>query len=646
MIDFDDQPVQSRVPSVIPFPQDQKDMVDIAVQELLSKGAIIQSEVEEDQFISTIFVVHKPNGKFRPIINLKFLNEFVQYNHFKQETFNIVLDLVQPNDFMTKIDLADAYFSIPIHPSHWKYLKFYWNSILYCFVCLPFGLTIAPYLFTKILRPIFAWFRQQNIRSSYYIDDSINFDQVRAVCQRNSNRILDTLQSLGFNINQKKSVLIPCQRLVFFGHILDTVQFKVFLTDEKVQKIISKASGLLKRDLVRVRDLASFIGLVISTFHAILEAPLHYRPLERDKLVGLGYDGNYDNETRLSPPSRHELVWWIDNVERNNGKRIRPVAVSRRCRTDASFAGFGGIDLDTDVHTNGRWNFEEAQHGINFLELLAIFYTLQSLFHESRDIHIEVQSDNTTAIAYVNKFGGMESTELDVLSKQIWEWCLPRQIYISAIHVPGRLNTADFYSRNFSDSTEWMLKQDIFLRLCRHTFIPDVDLFASRLNKRLPRFVSWFPEPGAIAVNALALSWSKFLPYMFPPFNLIGKVINKIVSDKVDKALLVVPYWFTQSWFPVLLDNMCDFPVRLPRHRDLLVLPHNQALHPLGKKLKMIGVTLSGNTCRVKQFRENLQTLSQCHGPVGQGSSIAVLGKNGVCGTVSGVPVHFTRLKR
>ena len=373
---------------------------------------------------------------------------------------------------------------------------------------------------------------------------------------------------------------------------------------------------------------------------------MHYRALERDKLRGLGSDMNFDNKVRLSAVGKQEIEWWIKNVAVKNGKRIRPVQVSKRCCSDASLEGYGGIDLESHIHTNGRWNYQESQHGINYLELLAIFYALQAFYNECRDVHIEIQSDSVSAITYVNNFGGMNSIAMDDLSKQIWEWCLCRNIYISAIHVPGSLNSADFYSRNFSDSTEWMLKMDIFERLCKHTFVPDIDLFASRLNRRLPEFVSWFPEPDACAVNAFSLSWSDYLPYIFPPFNLIGKVINKIISDKVEKVLMVVPYWFTQSWFPVLMESMCDLPIRLPRHTDLLVLPHNGKLHPLGKRLKMIGVVLSGRDFKIKEFRETLRISSQMHGPPEQRSNTAVLGENGVCGILSDVPVRFIRLKQ
>lgn len=162
--------------------------------------------------------------------------------------------------------------------------------------------------------------------------------------------------------------------------------------------------------------------------------------------------------------------------------------------------------MSSGKHTSGRWSTNEVENSINYLELLGIFYALQAFYHDRRNTHIEVQSDNTTAVSYINEFDGMPSVKMDLLVKDIWSWCLNRGIIISAFHIPGSVNTADFHSRNFSDSTEWMLKTDIFERLCQHFFLPDVDLFASRLNKRLEKFVSWFPEPDALFVMHLILS--------------------------------------------------------------------------------------------------------------------------------------------
>ena len=126
----------------------------------------------------------------------------------------------------------------------------------------------------------------------------------------------------------------------------------------------------------------------------------------------------------------------------------------KKWKTDSSFFDsvemsdwriWGCEELDTESYSNGRWNPEESALSINYLELLAIFYALQSLNVHHCNVHIEIQSDNISAIKYINDMGGMTSTSMDLLAKDIWQWCIERKINLSAIHVPGVLNTADFY---------------------------------------------------------------------------------------------------------------------------------------------------------------------------------------------------------
>ena len=216
-IEFDETPIQHIIPKEISFSESQKELVNNEVKSLLQKGAIVPSENEEGQFISNIFIVPKPNGKFRPVINLRELNFFVTYEHFKQETFPVVLNMIQPNDFFTKLDLADAYFSIGMDPFFQKFLKFQWQGQLFKFVCLCFGLSSAPRVYTKVLKPIYRWFRQQGFRCSYYIDDSLNLNQDQTICKKNVIIMADTLESLGFTVNKEKSILEPTQKIVFLA---------------------------------------------------------------------------------------------------------------------------------------------------------------------------------------------------------------------------------------------------------------------------------------------------------------------------------------------------------------------------------------------------------------------------------------------
>ena len=162
--------------------------------------------------------------------------------------------------------------------------------------------------------------------------------------------------------------------------------------------------------------------------------------------------------------------------------------------------------------------------------------------------------DNTTAVAYVNHMGGSKSLPCNDLAKEIWEWCANRNITLSATHLPGKQNViADKESRKFNDRTEWKLNEQAFNKI-RHRFgTPDIDLFASRLNYQVPRYVSWKPDPGAEAVDAFSLDWNKLKFYAFPPFCLVGRCIQKIMQDKA-QGILVVPNWTTQAWFPFLKD--------------------------------------------------------------------------------------------
>ena len=85
------------------------------------------------------------------ILNRKRLNENMPYIHFKMETIGDTL--VTPNCFMAKVDIKDAYYSVPILPEHQKYLKFYFTGNPYQFTCLPNGLCSDPRKFTKLLKP-------------------------------------------------------------------------------------------------------------------------------------------------------------------------------------------------------------------------------------------------------------------------------------------------------------------------------------------------------------------------------------------------------------------------------------------------------------------------------------------------------------
>ena len=120
--------------------------------------------------------------------------------------------------------------------------------------------------------------------------------------------------------------------------------------------------------------------------------------------------------------------------------------------------------------------------------------------------------------------------------------------------------------------------------------------------------------------------------------------MDKILSDKVDIALLIFPMWKSQPWFPLVLSNIVSFPVRLPRHRDLLSLGHNHQPHPLCKSLRLTAVC--GSLSRIHQFHLKLQNLSSSHGIMEQENNTMLHGNSGTFGVLNKIVVPFFPLKK
>ena len=152
--------------------------------------------------------------------------------------------------------------------------------------------------------------------------------------------------------------------------------------------------------------------------------------------------------THLSDVSRSELLWWIENVEKKNGKPIGPKNPSFLLETDASLLGWSAYKKNTNISIGSRWSIQEADNHINYPELLAIFYALKFFCSELRSVHISIQPDSTCAVAYVCNMGGMTSPKMDVLARKIWQWCLKRDIFLSARICSCVDVAADFSSRN------------------------------------------------------------------------------------------------------------------------------------------------------------------------------------------------------
>ena len=206
----------------------------------LRKGVVVESYHEPGEYIFPIFVTEKSDGGYRLILNLKKLNKLAEYKKFKMETISTILCLIRPNCFMVKVDIKDAYYSIPILEEHQKLLKFLHKNVLYKFTALPNGYTEGPRKFTEALKPPLSNIRKQCVIVAGYFDELIILAITNGVCNHNILKIISSLDSLGFVIHPEKSTFLPFQEIEFLGFLINSVTMTVSLTHTHKRKQLRK----------------------------------------------------------------------------------------------------------------------------------------------------------------------------------------------------------------------------------------------------------------------------------------------------------------------------------------------------------------------------------------------------------------------
>lgn len=580
------------------FSKEDNSYIFSELQRLEKNKAIRKCKSCKGQFISNIFLIPKSSGGKRLILNLKELNKYVITHHFKMEDIRTAVRLMTPDCFMVNLDLKEAYFLVPIHETHTKFLRFIFNETLYEFLVLPFGLASAPFVYTKITKPITAYLRERGYKSVQYLDDYLCMGEDRKECKSNLSETVVLLESLGFVINHEKSMVMPSKSCTFLGFILNSDRMTLELPLKKKQDILTRTENMLQKDTLTIRSFAQYLGTLTAACPAVAYGWLHTKSLERAKYLALlNSNDNYDAAMQVTSNLCDDLLWWKSNI-RLSSSRIRSGNFMLEIFSDASSIGWGAACGKEKI--GGSWSVEEVSCHINYLELLAAYFGLKSFTANLQDCQILLRIDNTTAISYINRMGGVQYPHLNHITRKIWSWCETRNIHLFASYIKSCLNRdADDQSRNID--IEWELGSYYYKRIISKFGEPEIDLFASRINNKCKRYISWKRDPYAYDIDAFTVDWNKFFFYAFPPFSLILKVLQKIRNDNAT-GILVVPFWPSQPWFPVF-QSLTVGEVLIFSPNIKLLSSNFRQTHPLHRHLSLAASVLSGNHLRNDKFR-------------------------------------------
>ena len=461
-----------------------------SVQELRNKGAIEPAPLTPG-FYSRLFLVRKATGEWRPIIDLSSLNVFVHCPSFTMETPRSILRALQQGQWLTSLDLKDAYFHIGIHPADRRYLRFCHNGTSWQFTVLPFGLSTSPRVFTKILKPVLAYAHLHRVKLHMYLDDWLLNPGTHQEAHEQTSWLRSLCQKLGLVLNLEKSDLIPSQVSTYLGIELDTSVGLARPSHKRLTNWLSVAEGFTAQQSPPAVQWLQVLGHLVSLEKLVPYGRIRIRPIQWQ--LRLQWSQSKEKSSKPIPldlQSRLAILWWTNRDNLRRGVPLGNIDVEYYLYSDSSTQGWGAYLQD--LTASGIWSQDQSQLHINVLELQAIWLGLRAFSQRVENARVVLMSDNTSAVAYLRNQGGTKSLAMNDLATDICLWAEKRGMTLVPRYLPGHLNVlADHLSRRGQIlKTEWSLNQTVADRIFRAWVRPFVDLFALGKNTKLAIYVS------------------------------------------------------------------------------------------------------------------------------------------------------------
>jgi hypothetical protein len=263
------------------------------------------------------------------------------------------------------------------------------------FCALPFGLSSAGHVFSKVLRPMVKYWRSQGHRIILYLDDGWGIDSNFNICKAFADRVRPNLESVGFFINKDKSAWEPSRRLPWLGFIWDLNTFSLEIPLEKITRfkndIILAMSEL---SVLTARRLAKITGKIISFIPSYGNI---CRIMCRNMLMIIATSRYWDEIINMNDEAKVEIKFGLKNCQSLPQKRFfaKNLLPDKIVYTDASSFACAGFTVETYTRVvHEMWSSEEALKSSTYRELKAVLLALFSLQEVFQNRLVNIYTDN------------------------------------------------------------------------------------------------------------------------------------------------------------------------------------------------------------------------------------------------------------
>jgi len=330
--------------------------------------------------ISPAFIVRK-GRKPRKVLDYTHPNAHVDVRRFKYETLHDLSQVLRPDDSLLVWDIKDAYHHLLLREVDQRYLAFTTLGRVFIPITMPFGMSLAPYMWTKVIRVLVQYLRSLGFRIISYVDDFGGAPPAMpgepatvADAEQGYELVQVVFRALGLWLHPDKGAHDGSTAAQLLGHIVDTTAKVYRLPLARAERIETLARGLLRfssshQRWVRFSALRVFCGTAVSTTLSVVPARFHLRSL----FSSMGYRHARSGDCRLGNQAVADLRWWSGLASSGTtlARPIWPDGPTMLMETDASRIGWGAV-LNRSATARGHHSPARADLHINLLELGAI----------------------------------------------------------------------------------------------------------------------------------------------------------------------------------------------------------------------------------------------------------------------------------